>query len=451
MSRLQQAMGIRVRLWLAAALPAVLVSLSLLWLFMERQEDELTGALADRGRATALQMAGLAEFGLFAGDRESLQRQANHLVTSDPELRAVAVLPANGGYRVVAGEFRGPLPAPSHEVVVELDEVLTVSVPVLYTSINVEDPFMIDPGLRAGVAARGVAGQVVVEFDLRKLKDQRRDLLVWALLVTAVALALATVLSTAIASSVTRPMASVSKVVEQIGLGQLNARADEASAGPLDTLARGINSMASRIAMTQDDLRHQVASATRELRLQKEAAEKAARIDALTGVASRRAFTERAELEIQRALRYHQPLSVVMVDLDRFKRVNDTYGHAVGDAVLVSFAQALLHEVREVDMVGRLGGEEFAVLLPGIEGEEAMRVAERMRLAVEARELMVGGQRLKFTASFGVADFDGIEVNLPGLLAKADRALYHAKHTGRNRVVYADGYIPSFEDTRPAG
>ena len=206
--------------------------------------------------------------------------------------------------------------------------------------------------------------------------------------------------------------------------------------------------MAERIAASQENLQQQVAVATEELRQQKEAAEMLARVDALTGVASRRAFTERAELEIQRALRYRQPLCVVMVDLDRFKRVNDTYGHSVGDAVLVAFAQAIMHEVREVDMVGRLGGEEFAVLLPGIAGEEAMRVAERMRLAVEKRELMVGGQPLRFTASFGVAEFDGIELNMAGLLARADSALYHAKHTGRNRVVFADDAIPAFEDSR---
>lgn len=108
-------------------------------------------------------------------------------------------------------------------------------------------------------------------------------------------------------------------------------------------------------------------------------------------------------------------------------------------------------DVPMVLTVSRLGGEEFAVLLPGIEGEEAMRVAERMRVAVEAIELKVGGQRLRFTASFGVANFDGMEVNLPGLLARADAALYQAKHTGRNRVVYADQSVPLFEDTRPAG
>ncbi len=451
MRRLQQAMGIRVRLWLAAALPAVLVTLSLLWVFIDRQERDLTSALADRVRATALQVAGAAEFGLFAGDRQNLQRQVDGLMASDPELLGVAVIPADGRYQIVAGELPTLLPPLSHEVSTLFGKVLVVAVPVRYSSIEVDDLFSHAPEFRRDLAPQGLAGQVVVVFDLQKLREQRRDLLVWAMLVTAVALGLATVMSTVIASSVTGPMAGVSKVVEQIGLGQLHARADVSTSGPLADLARGINAMASRIALTQDDLRHQVAAATRELRLQKEAAEKAARIDTLTGVASRRAFTERAELEIQRALRYRQPLSVVMVDLDRFKRINDTYGHAVGDAVLVSFAQVLLSDVREVDMVGRLGGEEFAVLLPGIEGEEAMRVAERMRAAVEELALMVGGQRLTFTASFGVADFDGVEVNLPGLLAKADAALYQAKHTGRNRVVYADNSVPSFEDTRPAG
>ena len=244
------------------------------------------------------------------------------------------------------------------------------------------------------------------------------------------------------------PVAAISRVVGRIGSGTLHARIDETKAGPLLQLARGINQMADRIAASQENLQLQVAQATDELRKQKEAAEMVARVDALTGVASRRAFTERAELEIQRALRYRQPLCVVMVDLDRFKRVNDTYGHAVGDSVLVAFAQAIMNEVREVDMVGRLGGEEFAILLPGISGEEGFGVAERMRLAVERPELMVGGQPLRFTASFGVAEFDGIELNMAGLLARADSALYHAKHTGRNKVVFADEAIPAFQDSQ---
>jgi len=163
----------------------------------------------------------------------------------------------------------------------------------------------------------------------------------------------------------------------------------------------------------------------------------AARVDPLTGVFSRRAFNEAAETEMQRALRYGQPLSLIMVDIDHFKQVNDTYGHTTGDSVLASFAATLAQEVREVDVIGRLGGEEFAVLLPNTDVTEALRVAERMRLAVASGNLQADGELLRYTASFGVAAFDPRELSLNRFIDRADAALYEAKRSGRNRVELA--------------
>ncbi len=155
MKRLPQALGIRARLWLAAALPAVLVTLALLWLFMDRHERNLAEAVADRVRANALQMASAAEFGLFVGDRQNLQRQVNQLFESAPELLGVAVIPADGQYRVVAGKLPAQLPPFSDEVITEFGDVLTVSVPVHYTAIQMDAPFALTPALRAGMAPIG--------------------------------------------------------------------------------------------------------------------------------------------------------------------------------------------------------------------------------------------------------------------------------------------------------
>ena len=439
--------SIRLRLWVAASLPALLVIVVLLVGFADRQTRELSTMLADRARAAAQQLASAAEFSLFAGDTQSLQRLAYTTLRSDDDIKGVAVIGQSDPLRVRAGVLPEDLPDISPDIAFLWGDQLTVVAPVFYWVPADVDWFSeARPSMLA--AAHNLSGQVVLVFDLKTLRERQSGLLLWSLGLVVLSLLAAGMVSVSMAASVTGPVASITRVVDRIGDGALHARVDETDAGPLRHLARGINHMAERIAASQENLQQQVAVATEELRQQKEAAEMLARVDALTGVASRRAFTERAELEIQRALRYRQPLCVVMVDLDRFKRVNDTYGHSVGDAVLVAFAQAIMHEVREVDMVGRLGGEAFAVLLPGIAGEEAMRVAERMRLAVEKRELMVGGQPLRFTASFGVAEFDGIELNMAGLLARADSALYHAKHTGRNRVVFADDAIPAFEDSR---
>jgi diguanylate cyclase (GGDEF)-like protein len=127
-------------------------------------------------------------------------------------------------------------------------------------------------------------------------------------------------------------------------------------------------------------------------------------------------------------------VALIMLDLDHFKAVNDTYGHPAGDRVLVALADALRQSMREVDVVGRLGGEEFAILMPDTSAEAATQAAERIRRAIEALVLDIDGQRLAFTASFGVAVFGRADDTIHDLFTRADRALYRAKQAGRNRV-----------------
>ena len=172
---------------------------------------------------------------------------------------------------------------------------------------------------------------------------------------------------------------------------------------------------------------------TTEHREAQERLRQMATTDGLTGLANRRRFLEALEHEVQRHRRYGTPLALVSIDVDRFKRVNDTWGHAVGDEVLRALAAICRAEVRDVDIVGRIGGEEFAVLLPDTAPEEATAVAERLRYAVEAAPLLTTGGPLTVTLSLGVAaspPCDGAD----GLLREADRALYRAKAGGRNRV-----------------
>ncbi|WP_137893968.1 diguanylate cyclase [Ramlibacter sp. 2FC] len=430
--------GIRTRLWLAAALPAMLTVLLLLLLFHGRQGSALEDALRDRAHASARQLGSAAEFLLFADNRDGLARLVESAMAVDPNMRGVAIYALDGRLQAAAGRLSTPLPAFDDQVQVRVGKALTVVAPIYPSALPADELYA---PLGAGTAAAGERrqglGHVVLEFSLDAMAGQQRDLLLWALITAAGGLLLAGLFSTWIASSVTRPIGHISRVVERMREGELEARADPAASGVLRALAAGINTMAARVAMTQEELRQQIAAATDELRRQKEAAEQAARIDPLTGVASRRAFTEVAEVEIQRALRYRSPLSLVIIDLDHFKAVNDTHGHVTGDAVLVSIAQTVAREAREVDLVARLGGEEFVVLLPNCAAEQAALAAERMRLAIEQSKLHVEGRQLSYSASFGVAQFDPSELSITRLLARADAALYQAKTEGRNRVAVA--------------
>jgi diguanylate cyclase (GGDEF)-like protein len=160
--------------------------------------------------------------------------------------------------------------------------------------------------------------------------------------------------------------------------------------------------------------------------------ERQALVDGLTGLANRRAAADALHAEAAQAERLETPLSVALADLDGFKDVNDAHGHAVGDAVLRVFAQVLRDTLRESDVAGRWGGEEFLLLLPGADEEGAAQLAERVRIALAARDIP-GVAGLRVTASFGVAEYAG-ETKTEQLLAAADGALYMAKRAGKNRV-----------------
>jgi diguanylate cyclase (GGDEF)-like protein/PAS domain S-box-containing protein len=158
-----------------------------------------------------------------------------------------------------------------------------------------------------------------------------------------------------------------------------------------------------------------------------------ANTDALTGALSRRNFLNLAEQELARSMRYGMPLMVLMLDMDHFKLINDRYGHAVGDAVLQGFVLTVTAVLRESDLVGRIGGEEFAVLLPNTTREGGCALAQRIIESVRANPIEVNGERIAFTVSIGVGCLVA-ETSFSALLGLADAALYRAKNGGRNRL-----------------
>jgi diguanylate cyclase (GGDEF)-like protein len=166
---------------------------------------------------------------------------------------------------------------------------------------------------------------------------------------------------------------------------------------------------------------------------------KMAQTDALTGLDNRRNLEERLEEMFGHSRRLKEPLAVVLCDLDRFKSVNDTYGHQAGDVVLKQLARILKQEAREIDRVGRYGGEEFMLLLPGTVLDAAVTFAERVRKAVEAHTFSFDGGTLQRTMSCGVAAWPHPRIeDCDALVKAADDALYVAKETGRNRVIRFD-------------
>ena len=181
-------------------------------------------------------------------------------------------------------------------------------------------------------------------------------------------------------------------------------------------------------------LEQRVLERTSELEIVNVKLRQLATLDDLTQISNRRDWRQQAEAELAKAKRYRLPMSVLLMDLDHFKKVNDRYGHAAGDDVLLEFVARIAQNLRESDVLGRYGGEEFVVLLPNTELDQAMRLAERLKQAINAEWFRAQGVPVAVTVSIG-ATTRLPEDNIDRLLQRADIALYDAKAKGRNRVV----------------
>lgn len=160
-----------------------------------------------------------------------------------------------------------------------------------------------------------------------------------------------------------------------------------------------------------------------------------ATIDSLTNLYNRRAFEEFAKKAVNRAEREHSFISVVLMDIDLFKLVNDTHGHQIGDKVLQEFSFRLKESLRQYDILARYGGEEFMLLLPDTNIDTALTIAEKLRKTISQPLFCVEKSlKLEVSASFGVASVSGDKIDWPELVEEADRALYVAKKNGRNQV-----------------
>jgi len=223
-------------------------------------------------------------------------------------------------------------------------------------------------------------------------------------------------------------------ITKPINFAELEARVN--SLLRIKQLQAALENANIQLGSTND----QLASREKELAEMNDKLRQISLTDGLTGVENRRSLEDRLKDQWQHSVRLHEPMSVVMCDIDKFKAVNDTYGHLAGDEVLKQIAALLKGEAREIDRVGRYGGEEFLLILPGTVLDAAVTFAERLREKVESHTFSYEGGTLRRTMSCGVASAPHPKVkDQEALVRAADDALYVAKETGRNRVVRYDG------------
>jgi len=297
-----------------------------------------------------------------------------------------------------------------------------------------------DGTLRVGVPA--ISGlrwaTVVATYSLERLDHVVAvTRLRWLILAAFLGLSLGLALSLGLERQVVGPVRLLRDISRRMGEGDLNARVPPLKGREFSELSESFNKMAGSLKAERENLEKTVEERTRELREANARLEKLAVTDGLTGLYNHRRFQETLVQEVARADRSGHPMAVLMVDVDHFKVFNDSMGHPAGDELLRRLAHVLSGELRGTDFLSRYGGEEFGLILPDSGKTEALQAAERLRSAVERELNKPGEYKQKVSVSIGVASYKIDGEAAQTLLAAADRALYVAKHRGRNQVAVA--------------
>lgn len=281
-----------------------------------------------------------------------------------------------------------------------------------------------------------VRAELAQERMNRRIASQQQ----WALgLLLGTILAVGAALTLAHRRMVGLRLTALAAKASALGGGKMEVRAEAKGDDEISALGGSFNQMASALQLYTEDLEQIIEERTEELQEANKRLETLATTDQLTGLCNRRHFDEFARRTIAAARRSGRPVSLVLIDTDRFKSVNDRFGHPAGDEILRDVAACLTETARKADMVARVGGEEFAVLMPDASLELAAQAAERMRaeLAAAAHPNVPELGDEAITASFGVASLDTPEHRLEDLYSAADQAMYRSKTEGRNRVTLA--------------
>lgn len=267
------------------------------------------------------------------------------------------------------------------------------------------------------------------------INNANRFLIIVGVGVLVVAVLAAIWLSVLIARPVEQLRRSTLKVID----GDFDLEPIEASWREAKDLAASFGDMAISLQDLRANLQDRVDERTRELdEANRQLTEITVR-DPLTGVHNRRHITERLDEEFSRSRRYNNNLAVAVLDIDHFKSINDTHGHGAGDEVLIGMAFCVQHNLRTTDQFGRVGGEEFCIVIPEADEQGIRRLLERIRQEIEALAFTFDGKKVQVTCSIGVAFLDDTIISALQMIECADKALYHAKRTGRNRlIVYSD-------------
>ncbi len=423
--------GIRGRVTGLAVLPMMIVGVLLFFQMITSKIEDLDESLRTRGVAIVRQLGPATEYGVASGNVEVLRTLLGKAAI-EPDIRGVAVLAADGRLMAQAGlgNWNGAAHAglPTDRIQqIEYKEHLVYYAPIIGTEVAVDDYQTQDePAVRASQTPQ-LLGWVALDVSRSATLRSQREAILYSLAILLAGLVASLYLAWRIGRQITRPILALTHAVSRIGEGHLDERVAQDSNAELGVLQRGINHMASHLETMHGQMQEKIDMATARLVYQ-------ASHDALTGLINRREFELRLERALQTALQQGREHVLCFMDLDQFKVINDTCGHAAGDELLRQLALLLKGNLRERDTLARLGGDEFALLLENCGVQDAREVADSFRNEVQRFRFKWSDRVFSIGMSVGMVAIDRASSDAASLLTAADAACYVAKDRGRNQI-----------------
>lgn len=429
---MKRSMSIGQQAMLLALVPAALIASALAFYYSIQGMKTLDAELQRRGMTIVQYLAPASEYGIISGNRSGLQALAQAAM-QQPDVRAVVIADAQG--RVLAISGRTAIPAGildktgnGPEMLASGKDWFSYGAPVMRSRLEIDDfqDFSLDA---EGQVARkmDVVGRVCVEISSTELQARKMELLLHTLLILLSGLLLTALIALRLARRMTLPVQRLVHAVAQMARGDLEVRVSQSSRGELGDLEHGFNDMATRLEDLHGTMQNRISDATAQLAHQ-------ASHDPLTGLINRREFERRVEAALVAARDGDERHILCFVDLDRFKVVNDTSGHAAGDELLRQITQLLRQRVRSQDVLARLGGDEFGILLENCLLDDAIPVLESLRQSVEDYRFTWDNHVFSIGTSVGLVVVDEQVKSVVEAMSAADQACYAAKELGRNRL-----------------
>lgn len=424
--------GIKSRVILLGTIPALLFAIILAGYAISNVFGVLNQSLSDRGRIIASQLSPAAEYGVISGNRQILQKLVQQALSNEQEVRTVLVVDNKGMVLALSGR---PL---SQDLINRIDKnnlnEFKLSNGIIFTSpiyrslVEIED---FSSGYDAGSGADIVdnqleIGHVYVALSNQTLQNIKLDLITKIVLIGLFGLMVSALIAWRLGRNITKPIQEIASAVNKVGEGIFVQTITENSSGELKTLQKGFNSMSTSLKHAYESMQDRINDATSMLRHQ-------AQHDDLTGLVNRREFEVRLERSLKSVHEMNAQHVFCYMDLDQFKLVNDTCGHAAGDELLRQISVLLANRMRDRDTLARLGGDEFGLLLENCSLSDASQITNTLLKIVHDYRFMHDDKIFNIGVSIGMVVINTSFASVSEIVHAADSACYSAKKAGRNQ------------------